>query len=373
VRDSLYANDELTFAPASHARVFPVQSDNEFLESLSYASESWFALEGPSFCKPLPFSTAFIVSPCSAAPPPDVTQNAQAALDGANTFRTSPSSNLNRKRQLSGKRPLAALNPDAPPTDPVIPSKYPRSVSTSSHDSAVFTIKGREQPISPISDEKKRQPSVARAPGEAARTSGNWKKKFFDSSSSSSTKSSDEDAAASTSEDDEEEEDVTSQGTYDDVSTESRRAHGRNRKKGTSKSKASSSGKRRASSAGQLVGPFTSSFRGVSCCGKDRKFQARIRDGCKVHYLGRFDNEFDAAIKYDEAARQHKGDLAMPNFVEMTPTQKADLEADYFANNRTFSVKFHPFLMPGTLERLELARTIAANKAQQLRSKTAAR
>jgi len=92
----------------------------------------------------------------------------------------------------------------------------------------------------------------------------------------------------------------------------------------------------------------------VSCCGKDRKFQARIRDGSKVHYLGRFDNEFDAAVKYDEAARSHKGDSAMPNFVELKPEECQALRAHFFANNQQILPEFHKFLFQGTLERLEM-------------------
>jgi hypothetical protein len=100
----------------------------------------------------------------------------------------------------------------------------------------------------------------------------------------------------------------------------------------------------------------TSAFRGVSCCGKDRKYQARIRDGSKVHYLGRFDNEFDAAIKYDEAARSHKGDSAIPNFMPMTAQECQALRAHYFENGNQILSDFHKFLFQGTLERLEMKR-----------------
>jgi hypothetical protein len=109
----------------------------------------------------------------------------------------------------------------------------------------------------------------------------------------------------------------------------------------------------RLSSNGVL---HTSVFRGVSCCGKDRKFQARIRDGSKVHYLGRFDNEFDAALRYDEAARSHKGDSATPNFVEMTVQEVRLLREHYFANNQTILPEFYRFLSQTTMERVELKR-----------------
>lgn len=101
----------------------------------------------------------------------------------------------------------------------------------------------------------------------------------------------------------------------------------------------------------------TSAFRGVSCCGKDRKFQARIRDGSKVHYLGRFDNEFDAAMKYDEAARSHKGDLAMPNFIEMTEDERQKLRNHYFENGHTILPEFQHYLFQGTSERFEMKRS----------------
>ena len=96
----------------------------------------------------------------------------------------------------------------------------------------------------------------------------------------------------------------------------------------------------------------TSVFRGVSCCGKDRKYQARIRDGNKVHYLGRFGNEFDAAITYDEAAREYKGDLAMPNFVVMDKTTTNQVRAHFFANKCTIGPEFYHVLLPETLDRV---------------------
>lgn len=59
----------------------------------------------------------------------------------------------------------------------------------------------------------------------------------------------------------------------------------------------------------------TSSYRGVSRCTKDGRWQARIRVCKEVVYLGRFQSEEQAARRYDEAARLHHGRAAMLNFV----------------------------------------------------------
>jgi hypothetical protein len=66
-------------------------------------------------------------------------------------------------------------------------------------------------------------------------------------------------------------------------------------------------------------GRQTSTFRGVSCCGKDRKWQARIRDANRVRYLGRYHTEVEAALEYDKVAREIKGGKAPTNFVDMPP------------------------------------------------------
>lgn len=71
--------------------------------------------------------------------------------------------------------------------------------------------------------------------------------------------------------------------------------------------------------SGNLKQKRTSKFRGVSCCGKDRKWQARIRESNRVRYLGRFQTEVEAAVVYDEASRLCKGASAPTNFVPMTP------------------------------------------------------
>ncbi|GBG33175.1 Ethylene-responsive transcription factor CRF2 [Hondaea fermentalgiana] len=73
----------------------------------------------------------------------------------------------------------------------------------------------------------------------------------------------------------------------------------------------------KTNSANAEKGRQTSTFRGVSCCGKDRKWQARIRDATRVRYLGRFTTELEAALVYDNAARQIKGIKAPTNFVDM--------------------------------------------------------
>lgn len=77
----------------------------------------------------------------------------------------------------------------------------------------------------------------------------------------------------------------------------------------------------------------TSSFRGVSCCGKDRKWQARIRDANRVRYLGRFGTEVEAAFVYDEAARTLKGERAPTNFVKLDDSEMERLVAGFVENN----------------------------------------
>jgi hypothetical protein len=66
----------------------------------------------------------------------------------------------------------------------------------------------------------------------------------------------------------------------------------------------------------------SSGFRGVSRCSKDGRWQARIRVGKRVKYLGRFKTESDAAVKYDEAALALHGRRAILNF-ELSPEEFA--------------------------------------------------
>mmetsp|Transcript_5047 Transcript_5047/g.9007 ORF Transcript_5047/g.9007 Transcript_5047/m.9007 type:complete len:353 (+) Transcript_5047:603-1661(+) len=58
----------------------------------------------------------------------------------------------------------------------------------------------------------------------------------------------------------------------------------------------------------------SSRFRGVSKCSKDGRFQARIRVGNNVKYLGRFRSEEEAARRYDSAAASMHGKRAQFNF-----------------------------------------------------------
>ena len=64
----------------------------------------------------------------------------------------------------------------------------------------------------------------------------------------------------------------------------------------------------------------SSGFRGVSKCVKDGRWQARIRVGKKVKYLGRFKHEVEAAQTYDEAALALHGTRAVLNF-DLTPEE----------------------------------------------------
>mmetsp|Transcript_13695 Transcript_13695/g.16025 ORF Transcript_13695/g.16025 Transcript_13695/m.16025 type:complete len:276 (-) Transcript_13695:212-1039(-) len=58
----------------------------------------------------------------------------------------------------------------------------------------------------------------------------------------------------------------------------------------------------------------SSAYRGVSRCAKDGRWQARIRIGSTVRYLGRFKSEEKAAECYDEAAKKYHGVRAVLNF-----------------------------------------------------------
>lgn len=58
----------------------------------------------------------------------------------------------------------------------------------------------------------------------------------------------------------------------------------------------------------------TSKYRGVSRCSNDVKWQARIRIGTVVKYLGRFNEQIDAARRYDKAAKVYHKERAIYNF-----------------------------------------------------------
>jgi hypothetical protein len=99
---------------------------------------------------------------------------------------------------------------------------------------------------------------------------------------------------------------------------------------------------------------LSSPFRGVSCCGKDKKWQARIRDGQKVHYLGRYNSEIEAALKYDEAARAFKPDCSLTNFTDTVATntelreqiRKAGIEHGYLLP------EYYKYLAEGVLNQI---------------------
>jgi len=87
----------------------------------------------------------------------------------------------------------------------------------------------------------------------------------------------------------------------------------------------------------------SSNFRGVSKCAKDGRWQARIRIGRSVKYLGRYKTEEDAARCYDVAAVKFHGDRAVLNFPDekqldglkaMTPLHLKSPEFDLLKLNK---------------------------------------
>jgi len=60
----------------------------------------------------------------------------------------------------------------------------------------------------------------------------------------------------------------------------------------------------------------TSGFKGVNLDKDSGKWVARIQAGRKRIFLGHFTTSLEAAWAYDEAAREHHGEFANPNFVE---------------------------------------------------------
>lgn len=62
----------------------------------------------------------------------------------------------------------------------------------------------------------------------------------------------------------------------------------------------------------------TSIYKGVDWRKQTKRWRARIKGARKVRYLGDFNSERDAAIAYDNAARELFGDFAWFNFPEST-------------------------------------------------------
>ncbi len=108
--------------------------------------------------------------------------------------------------------------------------------------------------------------------------------------------------------------------------------------------------KPRASPVKKTTRMQTSAFRGVSCCGKDRKWQVRIRDGTRVHYLGRYPTEIDAAFMYDVASREYKGESAPTNFVPMAKEMCEEIKAS-FMRIGGIDPQYYKYLSRGVLGR----------------------
>lgn len=61
----------------------------------------------------------------------------------------------------------------------------------------------------------------------------------------------------------------------------------------------------------------TSAFKGVSGMRGRTRWVACIKLGGRDTYLGSFGNEVDAALAYDAVAREHFGEFARTNFIEV--------------------------------------------------------
>lgn len=66
---------------------------------------------------------------------------------------------------------------------------------------------------------------------------------------------------------------------------------------------------------GKTNRPATSKFKGVKWDKNTQKWQAKIKADGRAHDLGRFDDEVEAALAYNEAAKQYHGEFAYLNDV----------------------------------------------------------
>mmetsp|Transcript_8151 Transcript_8151/g.16244 ORF Transcript_8151/g.16244 Transcript_8151/m.16244 type:complete len:752 (+) Transcript_8151:615-2870(+) len=77
----------------------------------------------------------------------------------------------------------------------------------------------------------------------------------------------------------------------------------------------------------------SSMYRGVSRCAKDGRWQARIRVGREVKYLGRYKTEIEAARRYDVAAKAYHRARAVLNFKDTDPDSYAEAAGDLGIGN----------------------------------------
>ncbi len=60
----------------------------------------------------------------------------------------------------------------------------------------------------------------------------------------------------------------------------------------------------------------SSKYKGVNWNKQNKKWRSQIAIGMKKIYLGYFDNEKDAALTYNKAAKKYHGDFALLNIIE---------------------------------------------------------
>ncbi len=63
-------------------------------------------------------------------------------------------------------------------------------------------------------------------------------------------------------------------------------------------------------------GQYTSKYKGVSWCKRDKKWITQIRLNGKLMHIGYFKNELDAAKAYDKTAKELFGEFVKLNFEE---------------------------------------------------------